>query len=201
MATDRLQLVGGIGGGIKIESATVGQTIKVKAVDENGKPTEWESADFPESGGTPKGVAVGDTISQMILGTLIQGNDGTVHNNGDGMADLLSPILAECNTDQPIVIILSYGGIHVAMQSINKGYIGGVLSQVAFTGALYYQNVLTQCGVTLVVDGTYGCLSITKETEPIPLPKVTANDNGKFLQVADGAYALVALTDVSKEGA
>lgn len=36
--------------GIKIESAKVGQTIVVKAVDENGKPTEWESADFPEIG-------------------------------------------------------------------------------------------------------------------------------------------------------
>ena len=30
------------------ESAAVGQTIKVKAVDENGKPSEWESVDFPE---------------------------------------------------------------------------------------------------------------------------------------------------------
>lgn len=38
------------GGGIDISTARVGQTIVVKAVDENGKPTEWESADFPESG-------------------------------------------------------------------------------------------------------------------------------------------------------
>lgn len=28
--------------------ATVGQTIVVKAVDENGKPTEWEAVDMPE---------------------------------------------------------------------------------------------------------------------------------------------------------
>ena len=32
------------------------------------------------------------------------------------------------------------------------------------------------------------------------LPPATASDNGKFLQVVDGAYALVALQDVSKEG-
>ena len=31
--------------------ATVGQTIVVKAVDENGKPTEWETADMPSGGG------------------------------------------------------------------------------------------------------------------------------------------------------
>lgn len=30
-----------------IQSATVGQTIIVKSVDENGKPTEWESASLP----------------------------------------------------------------------------------------------------------------------------------------------------------
>ena len=32
------------------EIATVGQTIVVKAVDENGKPIEWEAVDFPSGG-------------------------------------------------------------------------------------------------------------------------------------------------------
>jgi hypothetical protein len=32
------------------EVATVGQTIVVKEVDENGKPTAWEAANFPGSG-------------------------------------------------------------------------------------------------------------------------------------------------------
>lgn len=36
-------------GGVKVASAAeVGQTIVVKAVDKNGKPTEWECANFPE---------------------------------------------------------------------------------------------------------------------------------------------------------
>ena len=43
------------GGGADISlgltSAAVGQTIKVKAVDESGKPTEWEAADMPSGGG------------------------------------------------------------------------------------------------------------------------------------------------------
>lgn len=34
-----------------IQSASAGQTVAVKAVDENGKPTEWETVDFPEGGG------------------------------------------------------------------------------------------------------------------------------------------------------
>ena len=32
------------------ETASVGQTIKVKTVDENGKPTEWEAVDSSSSG-------------------------------------------------------------------------------------------------------------------------------------------------------
>lgn len=35
----------------KVQTATVGQTVVVKAVDENGKPTEWETADVGGSGG------------------------------------------------------------------------------------------------------------------------------------------------------
>ena len=34
-------------GGVDVSGAQVGQTIRVSAVDENGKPTEWEAADMP----------------------------------------------------------------------------------------------------------------------------------------------------------
>ena len=43
---------GGSGGGIEVSGAEVGQTIVVKAVDENGKPTEWKTADLPQGGGS-----------------------------------------------------------------------------------------------------------------------------------------------------
>ena len=39
------------GSGIDVEGAVPGQTIAVKSVDANGKPTEWEAVDFPEGGG------------------------------------------------------------------------------------------------------------------------------------------------------
>lgn len=35
------------GGGIAVTGATVGQTVKISAVDESGKPTKWDSVDFP----------------------------------------------------------------------------------------------------------------------------------------------------------
>lgn len=36
-----------------LTSAAVGQTIKVKAIDESGKPTAWDAADMPSGGGQP----------------------------------------------------------------------------------------------------------------------------------------------------
>ena len=42
-----------------LTSASVGQTIKVKAIDESGKPTAWESADMPSGGGMTEEAADG----------------------------------------------------------------------------------------------------------------------------------------------
>lgn len=39
------------GSGIAVSGATVGQTVKIAAVDENGVPTAWEPVDFPSGGG------------------------------------------------------------------------------------------------------------------------------------------------------
>ena len=44
---------GNTSGGINVSGATVGQTVKIKAVDDNGVPTEWEPVDFPSGGGSP----------------------------------------------------------------------------------------------------------------------------------------------------
>lgn len=46
-----------------IQTAQIGQTIVVKAVDENGKPTEWEAADLPV-------VPDMDTIAQNVIAKL-----------------------------------------------------------------------------------------------------------------------------------
>lgn len=58
------------------ETATVGQTIVVKAVDENGKPTEWEAADLPSGGGAKatKLITVADITAETDI---ILSNDDT----------------------------------------------------------------------------------------------------------------------------
>lgn len=47
-----------------VTGATVGQTVKISAVDENGVPTAWESVDFPSGGGKE---LVGDiTLAEAV---------------------------------------------------------------------------------------------------------------------------------------
>ena len=64
-----------------VASAAVGQTVVVKAVDENGVPTEWESVDLPEGGGGRKPqlirtfeLAEGEEVNAIELNTC---DDGT----------------------------------------------------------------------------------------------------------------------------
>ena len=47
---------GGTDISLGLTSAAIGQIIKVKAVDESGKPTEWEAADMPSGGGSNGGI-------------------------------------------------------------------------------------------------------------------------------------------------
>jgi hypothetical protein len=50
-------------------TASVGQTIVVKSVDENGKPTEWEAVDLPSGGGnaTQKTVLMEATAEEDVV--------------------------------------------------------------------------------------------------------------------------------------
>ena len=50
----------GDGGGINLDSAKVGQTVVVKAVDENGKPTEWEAQNIPKTLPNPYSLLIFD---------------------------------------------------------------------------------------------------------------------------------------------
>lgn len=57
-------------------TAIVGQTIAVKSVDENGKPVEWETADFSTSGGS--GCVVNDTAPEDTSVLWIDTSDNSV---------------------------------------------------------------------------------------------------------------------------
>lgn len=70
------------GGGASIDvTAQVGQTIVVKEVDANGKPTEWEAVDFPENGSAQSDWNQNDPAAADYVKnrTHWEDEDGTVH--------------------------------------------------------------------------------------------------------------------------
>lgn len=58
------------GGGIEVSGASVGQTIKISAVDENGVPTAWEPVDLPSGDGGSCGCSETAEEAQLASGTL-----------------------------------------------------------------------------------------------------------------------------------
>ena len=61
-----------------LTSAAVGQTIKVKAVDESGKPTAWEAANMPSGGGETweaiNAITLSDAVNTVTINTDSGGN-------------------------------------------------------------------------------------------------------------------------------
>lgn len=67
-------------GSVDVSGAQVGQIIRVSAVDESGKPTAWEPADFPES--TNDSDALEALAECGIITPAYQ--DGTFYTDADG---------------------------------------------------------------------------------------------------------------------
>lgn len=105
------------GAGLTVtNTAAVGQTVKITAVDENGQPTEWEAVDMPSGGG-------GTTSDEWIdLGTLtladgeeatnfswkVNGQVKKIHIEGEYYSATSGKNLSVLNTDtfygnQPLI--------------------------------------------------------------------------------------------------
>lgn len=71
------------------ESATVGQTIAVKSVDENGKPVEWECIDATDNGNF--GYVVQDTAPEDISVLWVD----TADDSDEGLQEVVNIVLAQ----------------------------------------------------------------------------------------------------------
>lgn len=71
--------------------ANVGQTIAVKAVDDNGKPTEWETVDFPDSSQNANGGGLTTTAANLLIEIL---QSAVYVANVSGKIDSLKEALA-----------------------------------------------------------------------------------------------------------
>lgn len=81
------------------------------------------------------------------------------------------------------------------------------MTSITADGTTSYYFAIIVFNDTTATEHTFGVsfLSTTekikKEFLPDALPEVTTDDNGKFLQVVDGMWTAVSLTNVSEEGA
>lgn len=87
------------GSGIAVSGATVGQTVKISAVDENGVPTAWEPVDLPDR--------TFELIGEVTLGEVQTANVITIDKDLDGnpfeLSELLLLILIpgdDCTTER-----------------------------------------------------------------------------------------------------
>ena len=96
---------GGTDISLGLTSASVGQTIKVKAIDESGKPTEWEAADMPSGGGH------WETVLEKPFDTI----DGNTLVNRSGTLCVNTTDDAEQDNTRPI----TSSGVHVICGNIN----------------------------------------------------------------------------------
>lgn len=115
------------GGGIAVTGATVGQTVKISAVDEKGVPTAWEPVDFPSGGGGP-----GRTIETLISDTITE--EGVTEYKRQLTSDEVSKINSSTfirltsNTNQSAVAM---AGVQLYLWS-NYGHPMGNIGTVNF---------------------------------------------------------------------
>ena len=93
---------GGTDISLGLTSATVGQTIKVKAVGTDGKPTAWEAADLPAGAGE-----TWQFITEITLDDAV--NVVTINKDANGNSFALKRVMIDCviklNTDDPFTTI------------------------------------------------------------------------------------------------
>lgn len=77
---------GGTDISLGLTSAAVGQIIKVKAIDESGKPTEWEAVDMPSGGGGDDGAKEFRLIQSITLGEQSDRVDISLDSSGAAFA-------------------------------------------------------------------------------------------------------------------
>ena len=133
------------GGGITItNTATVGQTIKVSAVDETGQPTEWEAVDMASGGGEREWAL----IEEITLEETVSKIEKTLDTPCDELLVVFSNLLSTPNSSTGVGI------------SIN-GYSAGSTSDGMISGAFVHTSAPAHGIIQIVkaVDYWYGIVS------------------------------------------
>ena len=159
---------GGTDTSLGLTGATVGQTVKIKAVDENGVPTEWEAADAASGGSGDK--------EWKLLRTVALPNDPSNDTSdityymcsSEGYTDQIANFKFSTDNDgkpfavRELIIFANtgYGRLEnyfgVADQNGNAGYGNLACSRSRFT------NTLTNIAIRIFTVGNWSVSEITK---------------------------------------
>lgn len=112
------------------ETAEVGQTIVVKAVDENGKPTEWEATDFPvvdiPSAGGSSGwellttITTTEAVTTLKIDTDANGVDFADKNLTELTAYLKVPAIPDLTTAEKLIVNFGFHSKHTDASGLAK---------------------------------------------------------------------------------
>lgn len=145
MAASALKNQGGGGSSLPIvNTATVGQTIRVSAVDENGQPTEWEAVDMASGGGDNWKLLVDFESTEEIAANtgmvFDTADDGTPINAKEIIIDWYCPA-----ADQPI-----YATFKVNNVQSNPWYFwsGDLINTAALAVAMHFMPLTDVCLLT-----------------------------------------------------
>lgn len=96
-------------GGISITGATVGQTVKISAVDENGVPTAWEPVDLPseEEYELIETITIEQSVALLNVGKY---PDGEVYNLKKAIVIATFPLMNEQYTTGSIEVNFTVNG-------------------------------------------------------------------------------------------
>lgn len=134
---------GGTDISLGLTSATVGQLVKVKAVDADGTPTAWEAADLPAGAGE-----TWESITEITLDDAV--NVVTINKDANGNSFALKRVMIDCviklNTDDPFTTIKTQlNGLTCAnnatptMNTLNPRYYSFYAEIIPGSGALCWQ--------------------------------------------------------------
>lgn len=197
-----------------IYTAKAGQVIAVKEVDENGKPTAWETVD---KGSEDAASVVAFDLVALGLSTMNADTAEAVTLE----TDTTEIAAAMKNNFVQFWIKCSYRGLKFDGLKVTVppgsccGVTGGAGVTIFFfitvaegkitaSAKLYTTShglpdvtTIDNGKILQVVDGAW--TAVEEEAAEDELPTVTTEDNGKFLRVTDGVWAAVSLA--SAEGA
>ena len=194
-----------------LTGAAVGQAATVKSVDANGKPTAWEPATLAKADGSniPTDLTV-RAAWRSRLGTL----PGIILYGKDDSGKIMVYTDEAYTQEVTYVAALNIADLKNALFVYNNATYQCVgLQESAGAAGSYTVPVFARTEVTAsevvvesVVCDTLGFLAgsvsapaiLSKQTYTRQsLPSVTASDNGKFMRVVNGAWAIAAIDNAN----